>query len=75
MNTAEIIVREVQRDGGFQVRQLFAEGVGEPRQPAKLHSHGQVLAFHVARRNVAHARVTDPYLGYNLRDSSNTVVE
>jgi hypothetical protein len=29
MNTAEIVVREVQCDGGFQVRQLLAERIGK----------------------------------------------
>jgi hypothetical protein len=43
MNAAEIVVREVGRDGGSQVRQLFAEGIGDPRKSPHRHSHGEVL--------------------------------
>ena len=68
MNTAEIVVSEVQRDSSFQVRQLLAERIGEPRKPAKLHPHREVLPFHVASRNVALAGVSDSHLGYNLDD-------
>lgn len=69
MNTAEIVVREVQRNGGFQVRQLLTEGVRQSRKSADRHSHGEVLPLHVASRNVAHARIAYSHLGYNLRDS------
>jgi hypothetical protein len=31
MNAAEIVIREVQSDGGFQVRQLLAESIGQAR--------------------------------------------
>ena len=68
MNTTEIVKREVQSNGSFQVRQFLAVGVREPRQPAKLHPHGKVLPLHVAGRNVAHTRIPDSHLGYNLRD-------
>jgi len=34
MNTTEVVIREVQSDGGFHICQLFAEGIGESRQPA-----------------------------------------
>jgi hypothetical protein len=68
MNATEIVVREMQGNGGFQVRQLLAESVRQARQPAKLHSHGEVLPLHVASRNVACARVSDSHLGYRLRD-------
>ena len=69
MNTAEVVKREMQSDGSFQVRQFLAIGVREPRQSAKRHAHGEVLPFHVARRNVADARSANEHLGYNLRDS------
>ena len=69
MNTAEIVVRKMQRNGGFQICQLLTESVRQPRQSADLHPHGQVLPFDVAGRNVTDARVTDSHLGYNLRDS------
>src|SRR6266478_34573 len=68
MNAAKIVIGEVQRDSSFQVRQLLAERIGEPRKPAKLHPHREVLPFHVASRNVALAGVSDSHLGYNLDD-------
>ena len=49
MNTAEVVKREVQGNGSFQVRQFLTVGVREPRQSAKLHPHCKVLPFHVAR--------------------------
>ena len=69
MNTAEIVIREVQGNGGFEVRQLLAVGVRQARQSAKLHPHGEVLPLYVTSRNVAHARIPDSHLGYNLCDS------
>jgi hypothetical protein len=52
VDSAEIVVREVQRDGSLQMRELFAERIGEPPEPAKLHPHGQILSFDKAGRNV-----------------------
>ena len=46
MNAAEIVIREVQRNSGFQMRQLFAESVCERRKAAKLHPQGKVLPFY-----------------------------
>jgi hypothetical protein len=36
-------VREVQRDSRAQVFDLLGKAVGQPRKPAHLHTHGQVL--------------------------------
>src|ERR1035438_1288304 len=69
MNTAEIVVREVQGDSGFQVRQLFAERIRKPRQSPHLHSHSEVLPFHVASRDVVRIGPSVDDLGYNLRES------
>src|SRR6266852_4924850 len=66
--SAEIVIREVQGDGGFQMRQLLAESNREPRKAPKLHSHGQVLPFYKAGRNVPRIRIASPHLGYNLDD-------
>ena len=68
MNTAEIVVREVQGDSGFQVRQLFAERIRKPRQSPHLHSHSEVLPFHVASRDVVRIGPSVDDLGYDLRD-------
>ena len=69
MSTAEIVEREVQGDRSFQVRQLLAERIGEPRKAPNLHSHRQVLPFHVASRDVVRIGIASANLGYNLRDS------
>ena len=37
MNTAEIVIREVQGDGGLMVREFLAEGVGQSCQATNLH--------------------------------------
>lgn len=50
MNATEIVIRKMQCNGGLQVCQLFAEGIGEPRESAKMHSHREVLAPNVANR-------------------------
>src|SRR6266852_8085750 len=68
MNTTKVVIREVQGDRGFQMRQLLAERIGEPRKAPKLHSHGQVLPFYKAGRNVPRIRIASPHLGYNLDD-------
>lgn len=39
----EIVVREVQRDSRAQFFDLLGKAVGQPRKPAHLHTHGQVL--------------------------------
>lgn len=63
MNAAEIVIREVQGDSGFQVGELLAEGICEPRQPANLHSHSEVLAFYEAGRNMLGVGITRTHLG------------
>ena len=57
MNAAEIVVSKMQRDGGFQVRKLLAESIGQTREPAKLHPHGEVASLHEASRDVIRVRV------------------
>jgi hypothetical protein len=69
MNAAEIVVREVQGDGGFQVRQLFAERISEPRKTAHRHSHGQVLPFDKRSADLSGVRIAEADFGYNPRDA------
>src|SRR5712692_3738493 len=68
MNAAEIVIREVQGNGGFQMRQLPAECIGEPRKPAKVHPHREVLALYERSADVFRIRTPTANLGYNLRD-------
>ncbi len=56
MNTAEIVKREVERESGFEILPLLRESIGQPRQSANPHSHGQVLSFDVRGTNPLEAR-------------------
>jgi len=66
MNSTEVVIPEVQGNRGFQVRQLLAERVREPRKSSHRHSHGQVLPFHERRADMFGIALSD--LGYNPRD-------
>jgi len=45
MYATEIVKSEMKRDGGFQVRQLLAEGVCQSGESPAHHPNRQVLAF------------------------------
>ena len=68
MNAAEVVIGEMQCDGGFQVRQLLAERIGKPREAAHLHPHRQILALYKRRGNMVGVGTSVNDLGYNLRD-------
>src|SRR5579864_2187929 len=68
MNMAEIVIREVQGDSGFQVVQLFRESIGQSGKPSHCHPHGQILPFHVRRADMLLIRVALYDLGYALHD-------
>jgi hypothetical protein len=68
MNTTEIVIREVQSDGGFQMRQLLAECIGEPRKSSHRHPHVKVLSFHHRRTDMFGVRIAGSDFGYNPRD-------
>ena len=42
MDAAEVIPRDEYRDGRLQVVEFLAETVGQPREPAQVHSDRQV---------------------------------
>ena len=69
MNTAEIVIREVQSDSGPKMRQLFRERIGQPRKAPHRHSHGQVLPLHERRADVVGIRIALSDFGYNPRDA------
>ena len=69
MNTAEIVIREVQHDGCPEVFQFTGKGVGQSRKAAKLHSHREILSFDKTGRDVFRVGMPLTHLGYNLRDS------
>lgn len=68
MNTAEIVMREVQSNGSFQVRQPLAVSVRQARKAPNLHSHGEVLPFHKRRADVLRVGFPKSDFGYSLRD-------
>src|SRR5216684_8384909 len=69
MNTAQIVIRKMQSDSGFQVLQFLAKGIGQPCKPSHCHSHGKVLPFHVTSADMFRVGSTISDFGYNLRDS------
>jgi hypothetical protein len=58
MQPDEVIMSEVQRHGRPVVFDLLAEPVGEPREPAHGHPHGQVLPLDQAGRDMVLIGVT-----------------
>src|SRR5437879_12367252 len=58
MNSAKMIVSEMQSNGGFQVEELFAESVRQPSEPPAHHPNRQILAFEVRRAH--ELRITIP---------------
>jgi hypothetical protein len=73
MNAAEIVVREVQSDSGFQVRQLLAERIREPRKTPHRHSHSQILPLNKRSADMTGIGITLSDFGYNPRDSRRGV--
>lgn len=67
MHTAETVVSELLRDGGFQIQQFLAKSVRQPRKAADRHTHGKVLPFHETSRDVVRVRIARADLGDNLR--------
>jgi hypothetical protein len=70
MNTAEIVIGEMQGNGSFQVRELLAESIRQAGKSAKLHSQREVLPFHKRSADVLRIGIPATDLGYNLRDRS-----
>ena len=68
MHAAEIVVSEMQRDGGFQVHKFLAESIRQTREAADRHAHREILPFYKASRDVVRIRIARADLGYNLRD-------
>ena len=59
MNAAEIIERDVKRNGVFHVRQRLAVGVREPRKASQVHPHVQDWSLDVRRGNATEVRSAD----------------
>src|SRR5260370_41136230 len=52
MNSAEIVVRDVQRDRRNVIIKLFGKAIGEPSKTPAAHAQRKVSPFNVAGRNV-----------------------
>jgi hypothetical protein len=61
----ENVGHEVQGHGSVEVFQLLAERIGQAREPAHAHPHGEVLPLHVARADLVRVGIAgdDPCLG------------
>ena len=68
MNTAEIVIREVQSNRGFQIVQLLGERIGQSGKPSHCHPHCEVLPFHVRRADMVGIGIARADFGYNLHD-------
>ena len=73
MHAHEVVMCEVQRDRSPQILDLFAKGVREPGKPTHLHTHGQVLPFNVAGRNVLLIRIAVDRLANSGNDARRAI--
>ena len=64
MNAAKVVIGEVQCDGGFQVRQLLAERIGQSRKSPEVHPHGEVLPLNMRSADVPGIGPSIANLGY-----------
>lgn len=62
MNLSEVIGKDKQCYGGFQVLPFAAEGIRQPRESSHAHPYRQVHSLNVAGANQIHIRIADPRL-------------
>jgi hypothetical protein len=63
MHAAEIVVKEIERNLMRVILEFLAESVCQPRESAHPHSHAEVLALHVAGRDVFRIRIPSKHSG------------
>lgn len=68
MNTTEIVIGEMQSDSGPEMFQFLGKTIREPRKSSHRHTHGEVLPFHEAGRNMLRIRIANSDFGYNPLD-------
>jgi hypothetical protein len=73
MNAAEIVIREVQSNSGFQVGQLLAESICQSRKSPHRHSHREVLSFDKRSADLSRIGIAKSDFGYNPRDARRGV--
>lgn len=62
VDTAEIVVHEIDRQRVTVVFHFLGKCIGEPREPAKAHADIQVHALGVRRADLGHIRLADDRL-------------
>lgn len=73
MNPDEIIVHVVNRQRCQVILDLLRECICKAREAAILHSHGEILAFHVRRADVFPVRLANDGLALAANASSGAV--
>ena len=63
MNTAEVVIREMQGDRRFQMCQLLAESIREPRKSSVRHARGEILPFYKTGGDVTLVRIAAEHGG------------
>src|SRR5580658_5065662 len=62
VNPAEVVVKKVHRDLMRMVLKLLTESIGQPREAAHPHPHGEVLPLNIASANVLGIGVATDHL-------------
>src|ERR1017187_5301994 len=73
MDTAEVVVGEVQAVRGPEVLPLLAERICQPREAAHLHSDGEVLSLYMAGANLRRIGVSHDWDLLRVRHVGRTV--
>jgi len=73
VSPTQIVPADIKSDGGFQVVELLAEGVHQPRESAQVHPKIQIRSFDVARANVPQVRVATNW-GWDRLDNLGRAV-
>ena len=58
VNSGEVVVHIVERDGSRMVFNFLGESIGQPRKAPHAHSHREVLTLYKASRNMLRIRVS-----------------
>jgi len=53
---AKVVIREIQRNGGFKVFKFLAERIGQPRESAAVHPQRVILLLDMRRGNLVCVR-------------------
>ncbi len=68
MRPTEVVVSEMEGDSRPERREPLREGIGQPRESAHGHSHGEVLSLHVGRGYALPVGVSGYYGGVGCHE-------